>query len=1139
MTHADSGLRQVNTVARRSLRTVSFCLLPLAIAACSTAQGGDSDLGAASQAVEGADCGFSVTSDVHGINKKQFHAKIRVKNSSGATSTNFSVLIDAGGAQLVQSSKGTFTATENGYLLKPGEKTLGELEDGDDYQFELKFEGTYTRLNAYIQSNNGVACDQAAPTLKLTASGDFFTSAGSLRLSATATDNVAVSKVVFAQDGVPIGTATTAPYTLNVPISKALNGRHRYSATAYDLSGNQGGETKRVLVAIDNKFFGSISTTAADYTNFTAHFNQLTPGNAGKWGSVEATRDQMNWTDLDAAYSFAKANKIPFKLHTLVWGQQQPNWLDGLSPEEQLAELEQWMSALAERYPDVQMIDVVNEPLHAPPSYAAALGGAGATGWDWVIKAFEMARAHFPNAELILNDYSILTMASTTQDYLKVVKVLSDRGLIDGIGEQAHFYERAPELSVLTANLNAFAATGLPIYITELDLNFADDARQAIRMKELFTAFWSNRSVLGVTHWGHRQGNMWQENAYLIRTDGSLRPALTWVECFKAGGTNCPVPAYVPQPRTGDDSGITLEAEQYDSAHALLPAGEVVAYASNGSWFAFDQVAFRNNWDSLNVTYAQGGTSPVQLTVHFDSLDSPPVATVPLAPTGSWGTSKTVSVPWAPTNVQKNVFVRFNGGGANVDKLQFAAPSGTGANLLTDSDLELGTKAGWSSWGGGTIANTTARALTGTHSIAMTARNGNSPLVQTLTSAVAPGRTYKVSLWATVGGAASAAYVTTALQCVGGETTYGRLGGWENTKTLSDGQWQEFAGDLVVPDCQLANVAFWLEGPAAGVDLYIDHASVRGVTTRNVITNGTFESGTSGWFTWGGATLTAASDRVHGGAKSLLVSGRSGNYPAATDLTSVVKAGSSYPFSLWVSVRSPDGTAKAINVTQATTCKAADGTTSTSYAWIAGPTNVASSADWVQLAGTIAVPNCTLTQLQLFVEGGAGADLYVDDVQVMDNSAASGNLITDGTFESGPGGWGGWGYTSLAVVNTTSHAGSSSLKGTGMQPNGALSRDIKPVVSAGKRYRATAWVSVGNLAAGSGSVKFQTIQSCNATGSDSYPWLSGDTVTNGSWKQLTGTVDLSACSSVEKLQLFVGADGGDLYVDDVTLTPIP
>jgi endo-1,4-beta-xylanase len=39
-----------------------------------------------------------------------------------------------------------------------------------------------------------------------------------------------------------------------------------------------------------------------------AYFDQLTPENAGKWGSVEGTRDVMNWTDFDTAYNFARGN---------------------------------------------------------------------------------------------------------------------------------------------------------------------------------------------------------------------------------------------------------------------------------------------------------------------------------------------------------------------------------------------------------------------------------------------------------------------------------------------------------------------------------------------------------------------------------------------------------------------------------------------------------------------------------------------------------------------------------------------------------------------------------------------------------------------------------------------------------------
>jgi|GEM_PF-555234 len=1083
-------------------------------------------------------CGYEVKSMYHSRWRRDgFLGLIELKNVSGERATDFEVFADLNGAKPSKCLLSDCEAVEGGYLFTPPKWfKLLKLGQGQSYPILYMSRDAYTDVTPYVISVNGVVCDQVAPMVSLDASGSFYTAAGTLTLTATATDNVAVKKVVFLRDGQVIGTDMTAPYTLQVPISASENGRHRYAATAYDMSGNSASSASRsVLTGIGNKFFGTAATTPADYTNLLAHFNQITPGNAGKWGSVEAVQDQMNFAELDTAYSFAKANNLPFKLHTLVWGQQQPAWIDTLPPEQQLAEIEQWMAALAQRYPDIEMIDVVNEPLHAPPSYAGALGGSGATGWDWVIKSFEMARAHFPNAELILNDYSILTMSSSTQSYLAVINLLKERGLIDGIGEQGHFYERAPEMSVLTGNLQALAATGLPIYISELDVDFADDARQANRMKELFEVFWSTPSVLGVTHWGYLQGNTWRTNAFLVKTDGTLRPALTWIECYKAGGTNCTVPEYVPRPRVGDLNGITLEAEDYDAAQSLIPAGDMVAYASNGSWLSFSRVTFDSNWDSLKVTYAQGGSSSINLSIHLGSLDNAPVATVVLPSTGGWNTKQTVTVPWAPINGTQDVFVRFNGGGANVDKLQYAAPTGNGMNLVTDSDFESGTTGGWWSWGGGAIANTTVRAVSGTHGLAMTARNGNSPLVQSLTSTVLPGKTYKVSLWATLGGSASSAYVTTVTKCTGGSDNYGRLGGWGNTKDLTDGTWVEFTGDLVVPDCPLANVGMWLEGPGAGVDLYIDHVSVRQQTASNVINNGTFESGVAGWYTWSGGTLSATTARAHGGTQSLLVTNRASNAPAATDLTSVVKSGTSYPYSLYVSIQSPDASSKSINVTQATECRNADGTVSPSYNWI-GSTTVPSGTSWTQLSGTVAVPNCDLARLQIYVEGGAGADLYVDDVTVTDNGGAPVNLIPDGTFESGQGGWFGWGAT-ISVETSSAHSGTASLRGASMA-SGAIARDISSFVAPGKRYTASAWVTVGNLAAGSGSVRWQTVQACNGA-ADSYPWLAGATVSNGVWQKIAGTVDLSACTSIEKLLLFTGADTGDVYIDDVELIALP
>ena len=59
-------------------------------------------------------------------------------------------------------------------------------------------------------------------------------------------------------------------------------------------------------------------------------------GNAGKWGSVEAVRGPMNWTDPDTAYNFAKSNHIPFEFHTLIWGQAAAACIDSLPADQQL-----------------------------------------------------------------------------------------------------------------------------------------------------------------------------------------------------------------------------------------------------------------------------------------------------------------------------------------------------------------------------------------------------------------------------------------------------------------------------------------------------------------------------------------------------------------------------------------------------------------------------------------------------------------------------------------------------------------------------------------------------------------------------------------------------------------------------------
>ena len=297
-----------------------------------------------------------------------------------------------------------------------------------------------------------------------------------------------------------------------------------------------------------SKFIGC--SYAGTDTNFTKYWNQVTPENAGKWGSVGVTSDtsQWNWTGLDAAYNFAKTNHLVYKHHCLVWGAQQPAWISSLDSATQAGYIETWFKMVGQRYPNLDQVDVVNEPLpgHNPPdgtngraNYIKALGGPGATGWDWVIRAFTLARQYLPNTKLLLNDFGIINDNGATTSYLQIINLLKDRGLIDGIGVQGHRFElEGVDTSMMKGNLGRLAATGLPTYITEFDLGnlgnsgTPNDAQQLQLYQKIFPVLWRHPGVKGITMWGYREGQIWQTSCYLVRYTGTARPAFVWMAQF-------------------------------------------------------------------------------------------------------------------------------------------------------------------------------------------------------------------------------------------------------------------------------------------------------------------------------------------------------------------------------------------------------------------------------------------------------------------------------------------------------------------------------------------------------------------------------------------------------------------------------
>jgi endo-1,4-beta-xylanase len=282
------------------------------------------------------------------------------------------------------------------------------------------------------------------------------------------------------------------------------------------------------------KFVGNITTRGQVRSDFEMYWDQITPENEGKWGSVEGTRNQMNWSGLDRIHDYAKQHNIPFKQHNFVWGAQQPSWIAGLSQAEQRAEVEEWIRLFCERYPDTQLIDVVNEPPpHTTPPYTAALGGAGTSGYDWIVQSFKWARQYCPNAILILNDYNTIEYANDNNHFIDIVNRIKAAGApIDATGAQAH---AAHSLSTSTVQMyldKLATSTGLPVYISEYDIDEADDNKQRDVMQSQFTMFWNDDHVKGITVWGYVVGQTWLTNSGLMNSTGSMRPAMTWLMQF-------------------------------------------------------------------------------------------------------------------------------------------------------------------------------------------------------------------------------------------------------------------------------------------------------------------------------------------------------------------------------------------------------------------------------------------------------------------------------------------------------------------------------------------------------------------------------------------------------------------------------
>ena len=334
---------------------------------------------------------------------------------------------------------------------------------------------------------------------------------------------------------------------------------------------------KAQLSTNPDKFLGNITTgwnsdMDTDGFVFSDYWNQVTPENATKWGSVEGDRQgKYNWVGADKAAKYAKEHGFPFKFHTLVWGSQYPNWMNNLSTEKQYEAIVEWMDEAKKHYPDLPVIDVVNEAIssHAPAPYKAALGGDGKTGYDWIIKAFEMAHERWPDAILVYNDYN--TFQWNTDQFIALVRTIRDAGApVDAYGCQSHDLTGCSANTLKASMKKLQDALKMPMYVTEYDIGTSNDNDQLRDYKAQIPLLWEADYCAGVTLWGWIYGKTWTTdgNSGLIKNKKE-RPAMEWLREYMQ--TDAAKTAKSPYP------GGVKEASVYVGASSLsVEKGEKV-----------------------------------------------------------------------------------------------------------------------------------------------------------------------------------------------------------------------------------------------------------------------------------------------------------------------------------------------------------------------------------------------------------------------------------------------------------------------------------------------------------------------------------------------------------------------------------
>jgi endo-1,4-beta-xylanase len=308
--------------------------------------------------------------------------------------------------------------------------------------------------------------------------------------------------------------AAGAAATLAVTGAVFLPGSASAATTLGASAAERGGRYFGTAVAA-YKLSDSVYTTILN-----REFNSVTPENEMKWDATEPQQGNFTYGSSDQIVNHARSRGMKVRGHALAWYSQMPPWAQGMEGAPLRNAMLNHVTNVATHFRgQIDSWDVVNE------AFADGSGGGRRdtnlqrTGNDWIEVAFRAARAADPGAKLCYNDYNTDDWThAKTQAVYRMVQDFKQRGVpIDCVGFQSHMNNQSPYPSNYRTTLSSFAALGVDVQITELDIQGANPTWYANVVNDCLAVARCN----GITVWGIRDSDSWRASQTPLLFDGN------------------------------------------------------------------------------------------------------------------------------------------------------------------------------------------------------------------------------------------------------------------------------------------------------------------------------------------------------------------------------------------------------------------------------------------------------------------------------------------------------------------------------------------------------------------------------------------------------------------------------------------